>query len=242
MRVQAAIGQVVMTAIGRSERHDEVSGRSGGPAGNANLTAWLGLVLLLAFLAELVTLLDVRSLISWHVAIGVCLVPPALMKTATTGWRIVRYYTGSRTYRVAGPPPILLRLLGPLVVITTLGLLATGLVLVFLSPQSAVRNAVLIGPFGISVLLLHKAFFVVWAVATGLHTLARLVPALRLTVLTVARPDPSPRASGRRRRLLAMAGVVVVSTILAVAALPLAKPWSHQGPHGQANGHHVRHH
>lgn len=239
MRVQAAIGQVVMTAIGRSERHDEVSGRSGGPAGNASLTGWLGLALLLAFLAEIVTLLDVRSLISWHVAIGVFLVPPALMKTATTGWRIIRYYAGSRAYRVAGPPPILLRLLGPMVVITTLGLLATGLALVLLSPQSAVRNAVSIGPLGISVLLLHKAFFVVWAVATGLHTLARLVPALRLTV---ARPDPSRRASGRCRRLLAMAGVVVVSTILAVAALPLAKPWSHQGPHGQAKGHHVRHH
>jgi hypothetical protein len=229
MRVQAAIGQAVMTAIGRSPRHDEATGRSGGPAGNASLTSWLGLVLLLLFLAELVTLVDVRSLVSWHVAIGVCLVPPALMKTATTGWRIVRYYAGSRTYRVAGPPPILLRLLGPVVVITTLGVLGTGLGLVFLSPESAVRSVISIGPLGISVLMLHKAFFAVWAVATGLHTLARLIPALRLTV---ARPDTPRRASGGLRRLSALTVVVVVSTILAVAALPLAKPWSHQGPHG----------
>jgi hypothetical protein len=78
-----------------------VAGRPATPA----LTAWLGLVLLGLFGAELVTLLDLRQL-SWHVAIGIALIPPALLKTGTTGWRIVRYYTGNRPYRRAGPPPI----------------------------------------------------------------------------------------------------------------------------------------
>ena len=67
----------------------------GVPPGNARLTAWTGLVLLVLFLAELVTLLDVSGLISWHLALGVALGPPALLKTTTTGWRVVRYYTGT---------------------------------------------------------------------------------------------------------------------------------------------------
>src|SRR5690242_3798644 len=68
-------------AIGRTHRDDPVRPGTGGPAGNARLTAWTGVVLLALFVAELVTLLDVRGLIGWHVAVGVLLVPPALVKT-----------------------------------------------------------------------------------------------------------------------------------------------------------------
>ena len=93
-------------AIGRGHRSDPVLGTTGGPAGNARLTAWTGLALLVLIVAELFTLLDVRGLLSWHVVIGVLLVPFALLKTATTGWRILRYYTGARPYRSAGPPPV----------------------------------------------------------------------------------------------------------------------------------------
>ena len=58
---------------------------SGGPAGNAVLTAWTGLTLLVPGVAELLTLFDVRGLITWHVAMGALLVPPALVKTGSTG-------------------------------------------------------------------------------------------------------------------------------------------------------------
>jgi len=50
--------------------------------------------LLVASVAELLTLVNVNGLLSWHVAIGALLVPPALMKTTSTGWRTARYYTG----------------------------------------------------------------------------------------------------------------------------------------------------
>src|SRR3954452_15080190 len=110
--VKTALQEAGATALGREHREDPVLPGSGGPAGNARLTAWTGLVLLVLFLAELVTLLDVRGLISWHVALGVLLIPPALLKTASPGWRILRYYPGSRPSREAGPPPLLLRVLG----------------------------------------------------------------------------------------------------------------------------------
>lgn len=96
------LADVVSEAFGQSSRPDPVLPGTGGPAGNAHLTAWTGLVLLALSLAELVTLLDVQGLISWHVVIGTLLIPPALLKTGSTGWRIVRYYRGHpRTRRQA---------------------------------------------------------------------------------------------------------------------------------------------
>src|SRR5262245_48538198 len=150
-------------ALGRAHRDDPVLDGTGGPAGNARLTAWTGLVLLVLFLAELVTVLDVRNWISWHVAIGVLLVPPALLKTATTGWRIVRYYTGNAPYRKAGPPPLALRVLGPLVVATTLGVLGSGVALILVKPDQA-RENLGTGPLAFSLLNIHKLTFLLWAI------------------------------------------------------------------------------
>lgn len=80
MALQELTADVLAEATGRRRRSDAVVPGGGGPAGNARLTAATGLVLLALFLAELVTLLDVSGLIGWHVAIGVLLVPPALLR------------------------------------------------------------------------------------------------------------------------------------------------------------------
>ena len=139
-----AIGEALREAKG-SRRHDPVTAGTGGPAGNAVLTAWTGLALLVLFVAELVTLLDLSGLISWHVVLGIVLVPVALLKTATTGLRIIRYYLGDRLYRSAGPPPLLLRLLGPLVVVFTLALLGSGVLMITLGPQTSREGIVTVG-------------------------------------------------------------------------------------------------
>src|SRR4051812_33135999 len=115
MPVSPLIDDVLQEASGRTPRRNTVTASSGGPAGNAALVAWTGLLLLVLIAAQLITLLDVRGLIDWHVGIGVLLVPVALLKTISTGWRILRYYTRNEPYRTAGPPPTLLRVLGPLV-------------------------------------------------------------------------------------------------------------------------------
>lgn len=212
-------------ALGRAHRDDPVLTGTGGPAGNARLTAWTGLVLLVLFLAELVTLLDVHNWVSWHVAIGVLLIPPALLKTATTGWRIVRYYTGNAPYRAAGPPPLALRVLGPLVVAATLGVLGSGVALILASPDQA-RDNLGSGLLAFSLLNIHKLTFLLWAVVTGLHTLGRLIPALRLTVV----PALARRVPGRTGRAVAL----TVTAAMAVAAmgvgLAVATPWRTQGP------------
>jgi hypothetical protein len=213
-------------AIGRSHRTDPVLPRTGGPAGNARLTAWTGLVLLVLFLAELVTLLDVNGLISWHVAFGVLLVPPALLKTATTGWRFLRYYGRGRPYVSAGPPILPLRILGPFVVLSTLGLLGSGLVLIALGEQrSRSTRLPLVGDW----VSLHQALFVVFAVATGLHVLARVIPAVNLVSgRRKENPGSAGRIPGGAGRLAVLALALAVAGVTTALVLPAASGWQHE--------------
>jgi len=70
-----------------------------GVEGNELLTAGSGAVLLLLLLAEGVTILFIRPLLSEHVFIGMLLIPPVALKLGSTGWRFSRYYLGAREYR-----------------------------------------------------------------------------------------------------------------------------------------------
>jgi hypothetical protein len=225
MRIRAAGVDVLDEALGRTRRSDPVLPGAGGPAGNARLTAWTGVLLFVLFVAELVTLIDVRQLIGWHLVIGTLLVPPALLKTGTTGWRIVGYYTGRRPYRDAGPPPLLLRILGPLVVAGTLAVLGSGLLLILLGPNTSRRTLLDVLGQRIDTVTIHQATFAVWAVVTGLHTLARLVPAIRLTVAPTRAGRPVP---GRGRRVGVLVVTVGIAAVSAALVLSTAGAWRTQ--------------
>jgi hypothetical protein len=209
-------------ATGRERRFDPVLPGSGGPAGNARLTAWTGLLLLVLFLVELTTLLNLNALISWHVVVGVLLVPPALLKTATTGWRIVRHYTKRPPYQRAGPPPMLLRMLGPLVVIFTLAVLGSGLILIALGPDAS--RTVLLSVLGhrIDAVTVHQATFVVWAAVTGLHSVARLVPAMRIVITP---KGERTRVPGRLSRATVLTLTLVVAVVSAAVLLGASGSW-----------------
>ncbi len=217
-----AITEVVDTALGRSHRADPVRPRHGGPAGNARLTAWLGLALLVLFGAEGITLIAVGQLMTWHVLIGGLLVALALAKTATTGWRIARYYLGSPDYREAGPPPMLLRLFGPLVVLTTLAVVGTGLALIPLGSQSFTTFMSVAG-FGISALTLHQAAFIIWLDVTGVHVVTRTIPALRLASgTTVTGPVPGVAA-----RSVALMATMLIGLAVGLVVVHWSGDWIH---------------
>jgi hypothetical protein len=127
---------------------------------------------LLLLAAEGVTVLRIRALLTPHVFIGMLLVPPVLLKMGSTGYRFVRYYAGSPAYRRKGPPPALLRLLGPVVVLLTLTLFASGIALLF-APHGLRRE----------LLFVHKASFVLWFVAMAVHVLGHLLDTARLAPL-----------------------------------------------------------
>ena len=183
----------------------------GGPDGNERLTAASGAVLFLLLAAEGVTILFIRPLLSTHVFIGMLLIPPVALKIASTGWRFARYYRGSREYVEKGPPLLPLRLLVPVVVLSTLAVFATGVGLLIRGPG----QGLLVG--------LHKASFVVWLVATGIHVLAHMS---RVTRLAVADWRPRrPSVDGAMGRTLLLAGAIVVGAVLALTTIRYAHPW-----------------
>jgi hypothetical protein len=187
---------------------------TGGPEGNERLTGTTAALLLVLLAAEGVTIVFIRPLLSSHVFIGMLLIPPVALKTATTGWRFLRYYKGDRGYRAKGAPLLPLRLLAPLVVASTVAVFTTGVALL------------VIGPGRGFVLGLHKASFVVWLVATGLHVLAYVWRVPALAASDWRRRDPAPIGGSFARRTL-LAGALVAGVILAIATVRYAHPWVH---------------
>jgi hypothetical protein len=169
-------------------------------------------VLFLLLAAEGVTILSIRPLLSAHVFIGMLLIPPVAVKLGSTSWRFVRYYRGSRPYVEKGPPLLPLRLLAPVVVVSTIAVFGTGIGLL-------VR-----GPGGGLLLGLHKASFVVWLVATGIHVLAYIG---RVPRLGFADWRKGSRLEGAGIRRVLLGAAIAAGAILAVATVQYARPWVH---------------
>jgi hypothetical protein len=191
-----------------SGRHRENS--TPGVLANERLTSLTG-VLLLVLLALLgITVFRVRTLLPAHFLLGFLVIPPLALKMASTGYRFVRYYTGDPTYRRAGPPKLLMRLLAPIVVLSTVAIFATGLELWFLGLR-----------FGSIWVVAHKLSFVVWLPAIGLHVLGYL----GRTGEAAAQELSSPATAGTLTRRSLVVGSLVTGAVLAVASLTYASPF-----------------
>lgn len=174
--------------------------RSGGSAGNEQLTAVVATVLLVLLAVEGATLLQLRSLLTVHAFVGMLLIPVVALKLGSAGWRALRYYRGGEEYVRHGPPQVALRVLvAPLIVLSTIVLFATGVALLVLDQT----EGTLVG--------LHKASFIVWVGATTVHVLAH---ALKLPAALRA------RIPGVTARLAIVSGVLVLGAALATATLP----------------------
>jgi hypothetical protein len=194
----------------RAEPADDV-------AGNERLTAMTGAVLLVLFAAEGVTILRIHRLLTLHFFLGMLLLGPVALKVASTTYRFARYYTGSAPYVRKGPPAPLMRLLGPLVMATSLAVLGTGVVLAVTGPGR--------GPW----LFLHKATFVLWFGAMTIHVLAY---APRLPRLLLGGQAPGRAATvlgGRGVRWLLLAAALACGLVIAAATLHLSARWGGAG-------------
>ena len=141
--------------------------RLGGGEGNEVLTRLTAVVLVVLLVAEGITILSIEGLVQPHMFIGLVLIPPVALKLATTGYRFVRYYTGSAEYREKGPPQLILRLTAPILVLATLSLFASGVWLLSLGHSSD------------SVLTLHVTSAIVWVASFGIHLLLHGLDVLR---------------------------------------------------------------
>lgn len=185
----------------------------GGPEGNARLTGMTAVVLLVLLATEGVTLLQLGSLFTVHVVVGMVLVPFVVLKLATTGWRMVHYYLGAAPYRARGAPPLLLRLLGPFLVVVTVTVFASGIALMFV-PHGLRSN----------MLFVHKASFVLWFGAMTVHVLGHVLDTSSLAPADfVARTRSQVHGAGAR--LWALASCLVAGVLLALVMAPTIAPW-----------------
>jgi hypothetical protein len=182
-----------------------------GVIGNELLTALVSLMLLVLIIVELVTSALLRVWLPAHTVVGVLLVGPLLVKMGSTGWRFLRYYTRAPAYVRLGPPPLVLRVLGPVLLVTTLVMVGSGIGLVVIGPLQ---------PF----LLTHVFSALVWLPLIAVHSLAHLQQVPRSIT-----SDWSPKLGsrfpvGRGLRLGTNLGALLLGIIAAWLLFPAATP------------------
>ncbi len=197
----------------------------GGTAGNEQLTATVGALLLVLLAVLGVTIIRIGQLLWLHLFLGLLLIGPVALKMGSTGYRFARYYAADPPYRRKGPPEIGLRVLAPLVVASTIAVFATGVALLFEGPGS--RQ---------TLLLWHKVTFFIWLAATGLHVLGHLVELPRsMRAVRETRSELPGLEPGAGGRMLAFWGAIAIGALIAVALLPDFGAWT------SAHFHHFHH-
>jgi hypothetical protein len=177
-------------------------------------------VLLVLLAVETLTTLALRTYLHVHIFLGLLLLPPVALKLASTGWRFVRYYTHNEPYRRQGPPRLLLRMLAPLLVISTLSLFGTGVALL------------IFGHGGGQLRTLHTLSFIAWGVLMIIHVLAYLTRVLRVG-LADWRANSDQVVSGAGTRRAVLSGALLVGLIVALATYPAQQSWlNHRHDHG----------
>jgi hypothetical protein len=188
-----------------------------GVAANQRLTSLTGALLFVLLAAIGVTVLRIRTLLPEHLLIGFVLIPPLGLKMATTGYRFAKYYLGDHSYRLAGPPQLLMRLTAPVVVASTLALFATGIELWLFGLR-----------YGSIWVEWHKLSFMVWFAATAVHVVGHLQQTGEATRDELSAPT-GREALTRRSLVLAS---LFTGILIAVVTLPYHSPFIFFGDGG----------
>ncbi len=178
---------------------------------NARLSATLGMVLLVLLAAEGASLVVIHRFLVIHIFLGLLLVPVVLLKLASVLRRFGGYYLGDLRYRAAGPPAALLRLLGPVVVVLTAILFATGVELWLFGYR-----------YGSVWLTLHQGSFVLWFCAMAVHVVGHMADG---PILAARDAAGQPAVPGRERRRAWVAASVAMGLALAMGGLLYASPF-----------------
>lgn len=193
----------------------------GGTTGNERLTSAAGALLIVLLAVIGVTIIRIGQLLSMHMFVGMLLIGPLALKLASTGYRFIRYYAHNARYVRKGPPPTALRLLAPLVVVSTLVVFGSGVALLFAGPSS--RGALL---------PIHKLSFFVWLAFVAVHVLAHLPEVARSLRADYGRPARagasapwSNDVNGRVGRTLSLGGALALGAVLAILVIPLFGAW-----------------
>ena len=190
--------------------------RSGGAEGNERLTVMTGAVLLILLAVECYTILRIGRLLTLHVFLGMLLLGPVALKAGSVLYRFARYYTGSEPYRRKGPPALLLRVLGPVIMLLTAPLFGSGILLALTRPSS-----------------LAWAFFILIHVLAHLPHLARLLAAEARGVPVPEGETGGHAGAGRAMEVLGARGTrlalliasLLAGLVIALLTVHLAGKW-----------------
>lgn len=174
---------------------------------NRRLTAEAGLLLVPLLLAAGATgLLLGRVALPAHLAVGLVLVPPLVLKLASAGYRFARYHLGDAGFVAAGLPASGLRPIAPPLVLAIVALMVSGVAL-WLEPG---------GPAAPVWRAVHRLSFLVFGACVGVHVVLHL---LRSPTLGLER-----RVAGSRLRVVSLAASLLVGAALAAGGLMWARP------------------
>jgi hypothetical protein len=231
----------------RARRSGRTGLLSGGTEGNERLTVLTGALLIVLLAALGVTIVFIGRLLWWHLFLGLALIGPVGLKMASTGYRFMRYYTADPVYRDKGPPAVVLRVLGPVLVAVNAIVFATGVALLLVGPSN--RGLVL---------LAHKVSFICWLVVVGVHIAGHLPEMVRFQLISrqtraqlnelrllapgfggAAEPPPDHPIPGSGGRWLSVGAAIALGVVLAVLFLPDFGTWT--GAQGLLHHHHDLH-
>jgi hypothetical protein len=205
---------------GRRRSRDEYEGvEAPGVAGNARLTSTLGAILFVLLALEGYTVATGVGLhLTLHVYVGLLLIPIVILKMSSTIYRFARYYAGSPEFRHKGPPPMTLRVLGPLVVVLTLVLFVTGVALLFVNGTERATFDTL-----------HRDSFIAWLIVMTVHVLGHIRETATLAPRDLYwRTRRQVKGAGRRQWLVL--GSIVAGLILAQLLVGHVDQYVGQGP------------
>jgi hypothetical protein len=191
--------------------------RAGGAEGNERLTAMTGAVLLILLAVECYTILRIGRLLTLYVFLGMLLLGPVTLKAGSVLYRFVRYYTRSAPYRRKGPPALLPRLIGPLIMLSTACVFGSGIIL-------AVTGPTYDGPSGW--LVIHRISFIAWCFFIVIHVLAYLP---RVPRLLAAEARATEVLGGRGTRLALLIASLLAGLVIALLTVHLAGNWEQFG-------------
>ena len=182
------------TTIHAAKRRDPVEE-------NARFSSILGFVLMILLIIEIATvLLGVRTTLDLHVIAGTMVTALVIPKLMTTGYRLVQYYRGQPAFAGKGPPPIILRVISPVMATAVIGLLASG-ALIILGPS----------PLHSAALHVHNFTFYSFLALIVVHTAAHLKEAISHSAADTRRVAT---LAGRRLRMGTVIGGLVAGAII----------------------------